>query len=305
MKNKFAENLAEEFEKELTNFLSLSWIEKLEKAEEFFQNSWNTGSYDKSKKITLAFRELTNSYKEDYENSSEEYKEFSEFIKNQNLASYFKRQFYDLAYRLPYYFFFSHIICDRTYSQMDYETKNKLREICELKNPKDRRDTFINFFSFLIREPTIQGGSEGFWNKANSLYFISWYNRFQIVIKNARKDLAKDKDSTDNRQKILEFYEIPKEYEDVVFNKNINSAEISLDWALECIGWKGKDAAKALRKAKNEAGKEAKKNSRKLICVCDLDFNRVITSITLKPEMRSELRFRDFGLNESSTLYYI
>lgn len=305
MNNKLAENLAKEFEEEFTNFLNTSWIEKLEKAEEFFQNSWNTGSYNKSQRICLAFREMKNSYTEDYENFSEEHKEFSELVNNQNLAAYFGIQFSHLIHRLPYYLFFSHIICDKTYSQMDYEMKDKLREICELKNPKDRSDYFVDFFSFLIREPIIQGGSEGFWNKANSLYFISWYNRFQIVIKNARKDLERSKDTSSNRKRILDVYEIPRKYEDDTFNKNYFPSQLSLSWALDLIGWKGKDEAKALRTAKNEAGEKAKNNSLKLISVCNLDLNRTALSVRLNPKARSELRYRDFILDDSTMFYYI
>jgi hypothetical protein len=252
------------------------------------------------------FKELKESYKQMLENSSEEYKEFSQFAHTQYLYAYLDEQFQDLIYRLPYYFLFTHIICDRTYHQISYEKREELREICGLQNPKDRRNAFTNLFSFLIRDTISQGGSEGFWNQANSLYFISWYNRFQIVIKNARKELESQKDTLDARRKILEKYEIPQEYEDITFSKkDFKPSELALDWALKLIGCDVKDAKKALKTAKEKAGKHKTNNSKKLISVYKLNLNLALPSSILPPEAYSKLRFRDFRVNEFTMLYYI
>jgi hypothetical protein len=304
--NKFAGHIAKDLENELASFLNLSWIEKLEKAEEFFQHSWNTGSYEKSQKISLMFKELADSYKQFLENASEEYKEFSQNTHSQYLYAYLDEQFQDLICRLPYYFLFTHIICDETYHQISYEKREELREICGLQKSKDRRDAFTNLFSFLIRDKISQGGSEGFWNEANSLYFISWYNRFQIVIKNARKDLEKRKDTPDARRKILEKYEIPQEYENTTFSKkDFKPSELALDWALKLIGCDIKDATKALKTAREKAGKHKTYNSKKLISVYKLNLNLGLHSIILSPKARSDLRFRDFRVNDFTMLYYI
>ena len=304
--NLIAKNLGGKLEKELNHFLNLSWVEQLEKAEEFFRSSCNAGDYEKSQKISLMFKELADSYKQMLENSNEEYKEFSQFVHCQNLYAYLDKQFKCLIYKLPYYFLFTHIICDKTYSQISYETKVELREICGLQNAKDRRDAFTDLFSFLIRDKISKGGSEGFWNEDNSLYFISWYNRFQIVIKNARKDLEKQKDTADVRQKILEKYEIPNEYIDTTFSKkHFSPSELALAWSIKLIGCDVKDSTKALKTAREKAGKLKTNNSKKLISVYKLNLNLVKPSTTLPPEARYNLRFSDFIANDYTMLYYI
>ena len=304
--NKFAGELAKGFEKELTSFLNLDWLERLEKAEQFFQNSWNTGSYEKSKKVSLMFKELTNSYKEYLEDKSEEFIEFSQSAHRTYLHHYLDMQFQYLIHRLPYYLLFAHILYDNTYHQISYETREELREICGLKHSKDRKDFFIELFSFLVTDEISTGGSEGFWNQANSLYFISWYNRFQIVIKNARKDLERQRDTPDARQTILEKYEIPQEYGDTTFiKKDFKPSELALDWALKLMKCDVKDATKALRTAREKAGKYKTNNRKKLISVYKLNLNLIITSTTLSPEARSALRFRDFRVNDRTMLYYV
>lgn len=310
--SKLAEQLSEELENELKSFLNLSWVEQLEKAEQFFLISENTGSIEKSRRISLMFRELIASYKEMLENANEEYKEFSEFVSSSDFKVYLKYQFQDLIYRLPYYFLFTHLICDETYSQLDNETKRELREICGLKNPKARRDTFTNFFSFLIREKIKQGGSEGFWNPINRLYFLSYYNRFQIVIKNARKDLEKLvkkglRESTARRE-ILEKYGIPEAYSDQTFSsvKSMQPKELAMDWALVLVGYKG--SADTIRtKVLPIANKESKKYnpSHKLVSVYKLNLNLAIASTTLTAKSKLALRYPDFRINEHTMLYYI
>ncbi len=319
--NLLAINLAKNLENELSDFLNLSWIEKLEKAEDFFKaGNYLNGKdfYKDDRRISLIFKELADFEKQQLEDAGGAEKYFSQFdenngreelyfnIKNGNLEYYFQMQFERLMANLPYFLLLFHILSNGTYHQISYEHREDLRELCGLKTPNDRQDAFLKLFKFLIREPIKQGGSKGFWNEANSLYFISWYNRFQIVIKNARKELDEHKDTPDVRRKILEKYEIPQEYEDATFSKeDFKISALALDWALGLVGCDVEDAAKALRTAREKAGKYLTNNSKKLISVYKLNLNLVIPSKTLPPEARSKLRFRDFRVNDSTMLYYI
>jgi hypothetical protein len=250
--NLLAINLAKNLENELNDFLNLSWIEKLEKAEDFFKaGNYLNGKdfYKDDRRISLIFKELADFEKQQLEDAGGAEKYFSQFdennareelyfnIKNGNLEYYFQMQFERLMANLPYFLLLFHILSNGTYHQISYEHREDLRELCGLKTPNDRQDAFLKLFKFLIREPIKQGGSKGFWNEANSLYFISWYNRFQIVIKNARKELDEHKDTPDVRRKILEKYEIPQEYEDATFSKENFKVKCACSRLVFKVGW--------------------------------------------------------------------
>lgn len=305
-----AKNLAQIFESELSSFLNLSWIEQLEKAEEFFLVYCSTKS---SKNISLMFKALADDEKESLEEASEERNEFSNVVNRSGFSHYLNEQFQDLIYKLPYYFLFSHIISSNTYFQIDFEAREELREICELRSAGIRRDAFTELFSFLWRETVSAGGDRKLdWNKPKRLHFLSIYNRFQIVIKNARKDKdsivqkRNGKRESVAEREIIEKYQIPDGYSsDLLFGKS-SAAELAMDWSKQVMGIE-QESNSIKRDVLTEARKEAKKYNatHKLVSVHNLDLDRGLRSKILHKESNSELRFTDFWTDKNIMLYFI
>jgi hypothetical protein len=306
--NQLSKHLARILEDGLSSFFALSWVEQLEKAEAFFYDRCSTKS---SKNISLMFKALADDEKQFLEEASDERKDFSNFVNRSGLGNYIDEQFQDLIYRLPYYFLFSHIVCSQTYFQIDNEARVELREIAGLTTATSRRDAFTELFNFLLREKITSGGDRVlFWNTPNRLYFLSIYNRYQIVIKNARKDLEiqlkSGKRESAAKREIIAKYLIPDGYSDLTFNEDDSPANLAMDWAKKAMHIT-QESSSIRRDVLPEARQEAKKYdaSHKLVSVHNLNLNLAIRTTILSKGWKSEMRFPDFWKDKPAMLYFI
>ena len=200
-------HLADILESGLRTFLSTPILERLEKAEDLFHHN---------KHLKLIFEKYSAFIKEDIEGKTDKEKE--EYLRNSddNLKYYLNSEYQSVLYYLPYFLWASHLIFDRTYSQLTYEAKEELRNYSNLNTPKKRKEAFTNFFGRFITEEVKDGGSESHWHKWTRLYFLSLYERFSIIIENARNDKRKLKQNKtpviEIKKAILEKYRIPEDY---------------------------------------------------------------------------------------------
>jgi hypothetical protein len=305
--SQLAKHLAGIFESELNSFLNLTWVEQLEKAEVFFRDYCTTSN---SKNISLMFKALAEDEKQYLEETSEERKEFNEFVHRSDLCAYLDMQFQDIFYRLPYYFLFGHIICGDIYFQMDYEPREELRKLCGLTTVKNRRDAFTELFGVLSREEVTSGGDRKlFWNTPNRLYFLSIYNRFQIVIKNARKDFIAQKRNGKResvaKREIIEKYLIPDDYSKLTFSDD-TPANLAMDWAKKVMDFT-QDSSSIKRDVLTKARKEAKEqnSTHKLVSARNINLNIARRIKILSKGWESEMRFPDFWTEETFMFYFI
>ncbi len=120
------------------------------------------------------------------------------------------------------------------YNPINEEHRNELRKKYKL-TPKKFQQALFETLKGLFLEKVKRGGSEGFWNDNNKLEFLALYNRFLIVIKNARKDLKalikKGKSELPSKKVILTKYEIPETLIKSAFSSYDAPQEVALDWA--------------------------------------------------------------------------
>ncbi len=313
MSEAFIKSTTEIFEKELRRFLSLSVIERLEETKIFCDRYGKDINNDRKLvpnsiyPMIEAIDKLINDYKEEDSKPLDESREFTNFVEEQNFHSYIDSQFGNFIFTFPYILMLSHFFFENTNSPLNIEGKKELRKICGLGTRNQRKQLFNELCKSFFYEKEYNGGSEGFWDEANSLYFVACYNRYQIIIKNTREDLEKCRDTESARQKILEKYGVPQENQedkDLIFTKG-NPSEIALEWALRRIGCDVRDEAKALRIAKRKAGRLAKIGNKKLVSASRLDLNLPIMKRTLSSKARLELRFGEIKDNRFNALYYV
>lgn len=312
--------LAEMFESELREFFSLPVIDRLEKAKQLFRF--------KNKKFYLALEKLSEIIVRDVENKTLKEKEIYFHDLDARLKYYLDRELQSTLFHLPYFLWVSHIIFDNTHSFLTYEEKEEIRRKSNLDKPKKRADACKDFFYGLVKENVVDGGSQTLWNKWTRLYFLSLYEKFSIVIANARKDkelLKKQKVAVmDMRKEILEKYHIPENlWSDVAKNtKTID--KFARKWAsdkiqkeikkelLEKMGFSDSYLIKVLEKARKEVKIDIPCNCKnyenhKLIFLTfgNPDFAQKI--FTLNKSDLKELKFDSFIENEyhGMTLHFI
>lgn len=204
----FNEHLADKYGSGLGVFLLHPLLKRLEKGKELFK--WQNDD------IYSVFEKYAEFIKREIEDKTEE--EIETYFHNvdENLQIYLDREYQYILPYLPYILWFSHLIFDSTYSQLTYEAKKELRDSCNLKTPKKRKDAFINSFARFVEEKVVDGGKESNWNELTRLLFLSYYEKFSIVIEIARNDLEELKKQKipimDIKKEILGKYKIPEDY---------------------------------------------------------------------------------------------
>lgn len=220
--------LGEYFEINLRKFLSTSLTDRLDEAKKLFR--W------RDKELLAVFEKYSQFISEDLITKSVEEQEFYLKNINENLEAYINQEFQFISYYLPYFLWASHLIFDRTYSQLTYDSKEELRNYSNLNTPKKRKDAFTNFFSRFVNEKVKDGGSETFWDEWTRLYFLSLYERFSIVIENARKEIKTLRQKKfavmEIKKEILNKFHIPAEYwNDLSKPKQVTKAKLARKWA--------------------------------------------------------------------------
>ncbi len=217
---------------------------------------------------------------------------------------------------------------NNTYSPLTYEAIEEIRRESDLNTPKKRKDAFIEFFSRFIYEKVTDGGSQTNWNKWTRMYFLSLYEKFSIVIENARNyinNLKKQKVAImDIKKKVLDEYGIPENLWLQVLKKSNRKDKLARKWAsdqmqkdikpeiLEKMGFADSYLIKVLEKARNEAQKHIPcicKNydNHKLIFHTLGDADRPTDNYLLKKDLLIELRYDSFMEQEDKgmVLYFV
>lgn len=125
------------------------------------------------------------------------------------------------------------------FTPLDTEYKKKLLQKHKL-TPKKLKDLLLRFLgdkSFLGNVK--HGGSKSELDSQKKLRFLAYYNRYLIVIKNARKEKNRlhrkeKKSETAAKRESLKKYEIPQRLSNSTFSSDAPS-EVALDWALETL----------------------------------------------------------------------
>lgn len=289
--------LAKDFEYQLKEFLAKNLVEKLETIQKriFFSNP----------ELSPIVNELIKKAK-DSENDAEF--TFSPEQADDRLwteiSFYFQMHFEDL-----FCFITLQSLLAASFSGLPADYRSELIESNNL-TPGQLRDSIFETLKKTYLGKIKQGGDRlEFWNTATRLYFLSIYNRFQIVIKNARNDLIIQQKSGKResvaKREIIEKYLIPNDYSKFAFS-NDSPANLAMDWAKDVMSVR-QETSSIRRDVLREARTEARKynSSRKLISVYKFDLNRAVTSMTVTAESVSNLRFRDLVLNNSTMLYFI
>jgi hypothetical protein len=125
------------------------------------------------------------------------------------------------------------------YTPLDEIYRKKLLKKHKL-TPKKIKDLLLKFLgdkSFLGKIK--HGGSRTDFDERKKLQFLGYYNRYLIVIKNARKEKTllqrkQKKSELAAKREALAKYEIPERLIDSAFSSDAAS-EVALDWAMESL----------------------------------------------------------------------
>lgn len=100
--------------------------------------------------------------------------------------------------------------------------------------PNKLKKALLDVFGYLLNNGK-RGGSKGIWSKKKKLELLALYNRFLIVIKNARRDKRILKKKTNSELKIkkelIAKYEVPENLMPSLFSDD-TPKDVALDWAI-------------------------------------------------------------------------
>lgn len=316
----FEKKLAEIFESVLNNFLSQPYLHRIVKSKRRFSTE--------NEKFGLALETYSNLIKIDIENMSDEEKK--DYFKNLdiNLKAYFNEIYQDIIFNLPYFLFANHIFLNNSYSPLTYEAIEIIRRESDLDTPKKRKDAFIEFFSRFIYEKVTDGGSQTNWNKWTRMYFLSLYEKFSIVIDNARNSinsLKKQKVAImDIKREVMDKYDLPEDLWLQVLKKSNRKDKLARKWAsdqmhkdikkelLEKMGFADSYLIKVLETAREEAAQHIPckcKNydNHKLIFHILGDADRPTNNCLLDKDILSDLGYESCVQDEylGMALYFV
>ena len=226
-------HLAEVFESSLQMFLSVPVLERLEKAKDLFLSE--DGNQRNDKELSSAMEIYAEFVEKDIKNMTDEEK--ADYFKNldDKLRAYLNSEYQSILYYLPYIFWASHIIYGETFLSLTYEAREELRRKSGLDTSKKRRIAFTDFFSRFIKGNLIDTGSQSYWNEWTRLYFLSLYERFYSVLKNARNEIRKMQKAgvavMDIKKVIVEKFHIPDELCLNVMKLSNKNEQLARNWA--------------------------------------------------------------------------
>ncbi|HEY0428417.1 MAG TPA: hypothetical protein VGC76_11605 [Pyrinomonadaceae bacterium] len=191
------------------------------------------------------------------------------------------------------YFIVLQTLLDSKNTPLNEKYRKQLLSKYSLTPKKVRQAILDTLEKTAFREEIKRGGKKGFWNEFNKLQFLSLYNRFLIVIKNARKDLKllikKGKSELSSKREILIKYNIPETLIKSAFSLYDAPKETALDWVKQKLKLKFKD--EYLRDILTEARKIWLSRSRGLISQKTLNENPKIQLILIDINFHFGVRY--------------
>lgn len=182
------------------------------------------------------------------------------------------------------------------FSPIDKKYRTELRKKYNLTSRKFQQALFDTLKGLFLEEVK-HGGSKGFWNDNSKLQFLALYNRFLIVIKNARKDIKKfiKKGNPESfaEKEILAKYEIPKTLIKSAFSLYDAPQEVALDWAKQEMKLEFKE--EYLKDILTQARKLWRSSSKGLISQQTLERNPKIQLILI--DINFELGCRRYAVS--------
>jgi hypothetical protein len=229
-----AKQLARSYEREIQKILEKTPMKQLEEIQVFLRR----GNH---KQLLLLAQDLLQKLKDfdeqmiirkfkesDFEPGISYY-DFQWFMYEDNISDHIKtfQQFY-LSDFLTYSFF-------QAYLNYDLNFRNQLLKKHNL-TPKKLKDLLLQFLSNSVSVTVKRGGKKDKTDDSKILQFFALYNRYLIVIQNARKERKtlqrKFKKSEINaKREVMEKYEIPEDLILSVFSDSDTPSEIALDLA--------------------------------------------------------------------------
>ncbi len=237
--------LSEQLENILSDFFAKSMPEKLDQAKKHFDKI-EIGQTIGGRFIPTSevhFPELKTvvkkiaAYIEDG-NAGKKGSQHEEFIlrlHNRELEYYFAHKWQEAFQLLTPLFLTTFYLFDETGSKLlSPELREDLLRESGLDKAKKRRDICLKYLEQLLLDATVRhGGSEGFWDEKKRRQLLTNYNRFYLVLKNAKSDyeqLRKKKlTEAKIREQIQEKYMIPAECIQDIFLAS--KADTALQWA--------------------------------------------------------------------------
>lgn len=125
------------------------------------------------------------------------------------------------------------VIFTSPYSPIDKKDRNEFKDKYEL-NPIQINQEFSKIFNNWFPKEKKQGGRKRLWNDREMLKFLAVYNRFLIVINNARDDIklkGKGEREIIAERRILLKYEIPATLHEETFLDTTRPHDLALQWA--------------------------------------------------------------------------
>lgn len=221
---KNAKLLVESIEAELKNFLQKNPIEKLETIQQRFIQGKNP--------LNLLLCDLIEDLKK-YE-FLEGWPYERQFIDKRIWAEI--RDFQKYYFETFLYYNVMLTFLNSPYSPLIESHRKELRNKHKLTSKKIKQE-LLKILGSSFPEEIRHSNKEVFWNDNNKLEFLALYNRFHIVIKNARRDfrslIKKRESELDSERKILAKYEIPQTKISLALYSDSAPEELALDWAKE------------------------------------------------------------------------
>lgn len=252
MKNNksYFNDVSEEFNESFESFLGLSMQQKAEAFTEFLEQNNKYFKDSKSKgALKILGHEIPN----------------SQIGGNFELSSFFNEKLAEIIDQLPYFLFASYFLNPPQKMQdeefaLEYpnKRKNDLWEKCGLNTSSKRVKALSEILALFITEKVGRDGRKSGLNNNGRLKFTALYNRFLIVINNAREE--KDRQirklkipAVEAINNIVLKYKIPEVRRGSLFSKKPET-EVALNWAKDET--KTNLSAKRLIAIHNEINKE-------------------------------------------------
>lgn len=225
---KNAKFLADDYKQQLQELLERNPIENLDEIRSNISRSNNPS-------LLLLVQELLQDFKtfDEKVNDENKWRHFEGGIWRE--ISHFQQT--TLQHFFAYNLLQTFLVSQYTPLEQNYRKKLLKKHNLTQKKIKDLLLKFLGDKTFLGKIK--HGGSKSELDEPKKLQFLAYYNRYLIVIKNARKE----KTILQRKQKKLEMtakrealakYEIPERLIDSAFSSDAPS-EVALDWAMETL----------------------------------------------------------------------
>ena len=220
---KYAKRIAQRIETQLADFFQLNVIEKLELIDKRL-------NYDTKNPFKEMLPVIIEDWKKESLSSDSPFSfhYIDAVLSNhlEHLNKYFYQNFIELGVLLCLFG------TSKSPVFSDYrKSLLKKHNLTEKKLKEALLDLFGNFLA-----DAKHGGKESYWNDKKKLELLALYNRFLIVIKNARRDKRMLKRKSASKEKNIEReliakYEVPQNLMSSLFSDDTPS-DVALDWAI-------------------------------------------------------------------------